>query len=67
MSKSICKVENVIPEDVKGYIDQNELLKKLLKLFPQVKSKQEFNLNVSRSDSSPFRGPPRQKGTGLMV
>lgn len=46
MASSSCTVSNVIPEDLKGYIEQNDLLAKLRTLYPEVKKDEEFRLEV---------------------
>lgn len=43
---SACSVQNVVSEDMKGYIDQQDLLRLLKSLFPDVAQLQDFKLNV---------------------
>jgi hypothetical protein len=43
---SVCNVYNVVSEDMKGYINQQDLLSLLRSLFPQVTDLRDFQLNV---------------------
>ena len=53
MASSSCTVRNIIPEDIKGYIDQNDLLAKLRSLYPLVKKNEDFRLEVRLLDYCP--------------
>jgi hypothetical protein len=54
---SVCNVYNVVGEDMRGYINQQDLLSLLKSLFPQVTGLQDFQLNVWFFSLSPV--PPR--------
>ena len=41
-----CTVQNIVAESMRDYIDPNELLRKLKRLYPRVTSVQAFRLNV---------------------
>jgi hypothetical protein len=43
---SVCNVYNVVSEDMRGYINQQDLLSLLKSLSPQVTDLQHFQLNV---------------------
>jgi hypothetical protein len=47
MAPSECTVENIVPEDVRGYIDHNDMLRKLRRLFPSVTDDKDFKVDVS--------------------
>jgi hypothetical protein len=50
---SVCNVYNIVNENMRGYINQQDLLSLLKSLFPQVTDLQDFQLNVWFI--SPFR------------
>jgi hypothetical protein len=43
---SVCNVYNIVNENMRGYINQQDLLYLLKSLFPQVTDFQDFQLNV---------------------
>jgi hypothetical protein len=43
---SVCNVYNSVSEDMRGYINQQDLLSLLKSLFPQVTDRQHFQLKV---------------------
>ena len=53
---SVCNVYNIVNENMRGYINQQDLLSLLKSLFPRVTDPQDFQLNVW---SIPPRVPPK--------
>jgi hypothetical protein len=43
---SVCNVYNIVNENMRGYINQQDLLSLLKSLFPQVTVLEDFQLNV---------------------